>query len=267
VGSTRLPVVAHPAAASSHFIGPLYIGTAGWSIPAACANQFPEDGSHLERYAQAFNAVEINSSFYRAHRPATYLRWADAVPADFRFAVKMPRTISHQAKLKACLPLLDSFLDEVGHLGKKLGCLLLQLPPSLVYDPDIALPFFDQLRQVHRGPVACEPRHVSWFRQPASHALRVHCIARVAADPARNPRAVVPAGDRSMQYLRLHGSTRMYYDAYDDNALRYVSGRLLQPEPNTAERWCIFDNTALGHATANALSLVKLTQSGNHGRR
>jgi len=66
-----------------------------------------------------------------------------------------------------------------------------------------------------------------------------------------------------MQYLRLHGSPRMYYDAYDDNALQRVSGRLLQPDPQTAERWCIFDNTALGHA----LTLGSLTQPGNHGRR
>jgi uncharacterized protein YecE (DUF72 family) len=261
------PVVAHPTTTAPLFVGSLYIGTAGWSIPAACASLFPAGGSHLERYAQVFNAVEINSSFYRAHLPATYRKWADAVPADFRFAVKVPRTISHQAKLKACQPLLDSFLAQVEHLGEKLGCLLLQLPPSLAYDPDIALPFFDLLRQAHRGPVACEPRHASWFSATASRALRARRIARVAADPARNPRAALPAGDRSMQYLRLHGSPRMYYDAYPDNVLQRVSRRLLQPDPRTDERWCIFDNTALGHATTNALALVKLSQPGNHGRR
>jgi uncharacterized protein YecE (DUF72 family) len=261
------PVVAHPTATASHFVGSLYIGTAGWSIPAACASLFRAGGSHLERYAQVFNAVEINSSFYRAHLPATYRKWADAVPADFRFAVKVPRTISHQAKLKACQPLLDSFLAQVEHLGEKLGCLLLQLPPSLAYDPDIALPFFDRLRQAHRGPVACEPRHASWFSATASRALRARRITRVAADPARNPRAALPAGDRSMQYLRLHGSPHMYYDAYPDNVLQRVSRRLLQPDPRTDERWCIFDNTALGHATTNALALVKLSQQGNHGRR
>jgi len=255
VGSTQ-PVVATP----SHAIPHIYVGTAGWSIPATSADRFPAGGTHLQRYAQVFNAVEINSSFYRPHLPATYRKWADAVPADFRFAVKMPKTISHQARLKACEPLLDSFLAEAGQLGKKLGCLLLQLPPSLTYDPAIALPFFDLLRRAYRGPVACEPRHVSWFAKPASHALQAHGIARVAADPARNPRAALPAGDRSMQYLRLHGSPRMYYDAYGDDVLRRVSTRLLQPGAQTAQRWCIFDNTALGHATSNALSLVELVQ-------
>jgi uncharacterized protein YecE (DUF72 family) len=72
-----------------------------------------------------------------------------------------------------------------------------------------------------------------------------------------------------MQYVRLHGSPRMYYDAYADNVLQRVSGRLLQPDPRTDERWCIFDNTALGHATANALALVELTQPAkrDHGSR
>jgi uncharacterized protein YecE (DUF72 family) len=266
VGSTPPPVAVHPTT-TPLFAGSLYIGTAGWSIPAACASQLPADGSHLQRYAKVFNAVEINSSFYRAHLPATYRKWADAVPTDFRFAVKVPRTISHQAKLKACQPLLASFLAQVEQLGEKLGCLLLQLPPSLAYDPDTALPFFDLLRQAHRGPVACEPRHASWFSASVSHALRTRRVARVAADPARNSRAAFPAGDRSMQYLRLHGSPRMYYDAYPNTVLQRVSRRLLRPDPCAVERWCIFDNTALGHATANALALADLTRHGNHGRR
>jgi uncharacterized protein YecE (DUF72 family) len=266
VGSPRTPVVARPTATPPLFKGSLYIGTAGWSIPAACASHFPADGSHLERYAQVFNAVEINSSFYRPHLPATYRKWADAVPADFRFAVKVPRTISHQAKLKACQPLLESFLAQVEQLGEKLGCLLLQLPPSLAYDSDIALPFFDLLRRMVRCPVACEPRHVSWFSGVASRALQARHIARVAADPARNPRAALPAGARSMQYLRLHGSPRMYYDAYSDSVLQRVSRRLLQADPRTDERWCIFDNTALGYATANAMALVELTQPRKLGR-
>jgi len=262
VRSAHPPAVAHPATTLV-----LYTGTASWSIPAICARHFPENGSHLERYAQVFNCVEINTSFYRPHLSATYRKWADAVPPHFRFAVKMPRTISHFAKLRACQPLLDPFLAQVDQLGEKLGCLLLQLPPSLAYDPDIALPFFDQLRCAHRGPVACEPRHASWFSEPVSRALRARGIARVAADPARNMRAALPAGDRSMQYLRLHGSPRMYYDAYPDSVLQHVARRLLQTDPRTSERWCIFDNTALGHATANALALIDLTLPSRNTRQ
>ena len=234
----------------------LYIGCAGWSIPVALADHFPDGESHLERYARRFNGVEINSSFYRPHRPATWRRWATSVPASFRFAVKMPRTISHEARLRDAGAALQIFLGQVDELGSKLGCLLLQLPPSLAYQPLEVLPFFDQLVQLHQGPVACEPRHRSWFHPAVSRALRERGIARVAADPARHPRAAIPAGDRRLQYLRLHGSPRIYYDAYSDEALRRIERRLRRPDHNDVQRWCIFDNTALGHAAANGLDLL-----------
>jgi uncharacterized protein YecE (DUF72 family) len=233
------------------------IGIAGWSIPSALASRFPEGNSHLERYAQRFNCVEINSSFYRPHRPATYRRWAASVPAAFRFAVKMPRAISHEARLHDCEPALRIFLGQVDELEMKLGCLLLQLPPSLAYAPSTALPFFDRLMRLHAGPVACEPRHPSWFRPAVDRALRERGIARVAADPARHPRAAVPAGDPRLQYFRLHGAPRIYYDAYSEAALRSIERRLRRPQRHGAQRWCIFDNTALGHAVANGLDLIE----------
>jgi uncharacterized protein YecE (DUF72 family) len=234
----------------------LHVGCAGWTVPKAGSGRIPEDGSHLQRYAQVFNAVEINSSFYRSHQPATYARWAASVPGDFRFAVKMPRTISHQARLVECDTTLQAFLSEARQLGSKLGCLLLQLPPSLAYSAPVALPFFGMLRRLHQGPVACEPRHASWFVQAVDRQLNDHGISRVAADPARLPRAAVPAGDPAMQYLRLHGSPRIYYDSYPGATLRRISLKLRRPASQTVQRWCIFDNTALGHATSNALDMV-----------
>jgi uncharacterized protein YecE (DUF72 family) len=236
----------------------LYVGCAGWSIPAEYASEFPDGDSHLARYAQAFNAVEINSSFYRPHLPATYRRWAATVPKAFRFAVKMPRSISHTARLRDCRPALETFLGDVDCLDGKLGCLLLQLPPSLAFEASVALPFFDLLRRLYEGPVACEPRHATWFHGPVSIALRDRSISRVAADPARLAQAAVPAGDRALQYLRLHGSPRMYYDSYADASLQRIAQRLQRPCKRTAERWCIFDNTALGHATGNALAITRL---------
>ncbi len=235
----------------------IHVGCAGWSIPAAHAVASPAGNSQLARYAGVFNSVEINSSFYRAHLPTTYRRWAASVPDAFRFAVKMPRTISHLSRLRDCRSLLETFLGEVDCLDGKLGCLLLQLPPSLAWDPSTALPFFDLLRRLHRGPVACEPRHATWFHPAVDRALCERGIARVAADPARVPRAAAPAGDRSMQYLRLHGTPRMYYDSYSDAVLQRISRRLQRPSQHTTQRWCIFDNTALGHAVGNALSVLQ----------
>src|SRR5882757_9365764 len=109
---------------------PFRIGTAEWNVPSLYLDQVPPGGSHLERYARSLNAVEINSSFYRPHRRTTYRRWARSVPDDFRFAVKVPKAITHEASLADCHALLDRFVDEVTGLGDKLGVLLVQLPPK-----------------------------------------------------------------------------------------------------------------------------------------
>jgi uncharacterized protein YecE (DUF72 family) len=106
------------------------IGTAGWSIGREAGPYFPAEGSSLERYSQLFSATEINSSFHRPHRPATWLRWRDSVPAGFRFSVKLPKTISHERKLLDCGELLDNFLEQAEILRDKLSVLLLQLPPQ-----------------------------------------------------------------------------------------------------------------------------------------
>jgi uncharacterized protein YecE (DUF72 family) len=242
----------------------IYLGCAGWAISKASSGRFPKDGTHLQRYAQVFNAVEINSSFYRSHLPATYVRWAASVPDNFRFAVKIPRTISHQARLLDCDTALRVFLEEVWQLGPKLGCLLLQLPPSLAYSASVALPFFELLRHLHKGPVACEPRHPSWFVRMVDRQLKDRGISRVAADPTRLPRAAVPRGVPVVQYLRLHGSPRIYYDSYPKATLRRISLKLGRPASHTLQRWCIFDNTALGHATSNALDMLNYLR--NNGR-
>lgn len=234
------------------------IGCAGWTLPGPEATLAFGEGGHLERYARIFDAVEVNSSFYRPHRPQTYARWAAAVPQGFRFAVKMPKTISHDHRLHGCIRDLDVFLGEVTQLGASLGVLLLQLPPNLAFERRTALAFFDALRRRHAGPVACEPRHPSWFSARVEAELRERGIARAAADPARVPRAAAAGGDHAVEYVRLHGSPRMYYDAYGSEALARIARRLARPSTRVRERWCIFDNTTLGHALTDALALREL---------
>src|SRR3569623_2749091 len=112
----------------------IHIGCAGWSIRSEHREHYAPEGTHLARYARTFNCVEINSSFYRPHRPATYERWADSAPDGFRFAVKMPRAITHEAQLQDVDELLQRFLGEATALGGKLGPLLVQLPPKLRFD-------------------------------------------------------------------------------------------------------------------------------------
>lgn len=224
-----------------------FIATAAWSIPKTVADRFPEGGSGLERYAAVFNGVEINSTFYRHHQKKTFERWASAVPAHFRFAVKIPREITHGAPLQNIGPLFDVFMDEISALDDKLGPLLCQLPPSLKFDADVVEEAFAAMRRIFSGTLVIEPRHKSWASQPARALLQEHAIDRVLADPA----PVWPASDfrETPPYVRLHGAPQIYYSRYSDAEIRAFAERL------GAESWCVFDNTASGAAIENALTM------------
>ncbi|MEN5418270.1 DUF72 domain-containing protein [Stenotrophomonas sp. TWI169] len=239
------------------------IGCAGWSLSAEDRSSFGGGDSLLQRYATRFSLVEINSSFYRPHLPQSYRRWAASVPHDFRFTVKMPRSISHEQRLRGAGPLLDPFLATVEELGSRLGALLLQLPPSLAYEPQHVEPFLHDLRRRTRRPVACEPRHPSWFSAEVDALLAVHDIARVAADPARVAQAGEPGGARGWSYWRWHGQPDIYRSAYDETTLARLAGLLRDRARAGHCAWMILDNTAQGHAVSNALRLQALL--GEHG--
>ena len=244
---------------------PIRIGCAGWSIGSAHRRCFGGDGTALERYASRLDAVELNSSFYGAHQPATYARWAASVPQAFRFSVKVPKAITHERGLLGTAPLVDRFLGECLQLGDKLGGLLVQLPPSLVFEGRRANAFFAVLRR--RLPegvaIACEPRHPSWFGEQALPIWNRHAVNRLAADPV--PVAMASAMDPGTEgqwcYWRLHGSPRTYYSAYQPEFLAHLATRLKQAAA-LKPVWVIFDNTAAGHAIANALELKKLMGKG-----
>lgn len=236
-------------------LGPLRIGVAGWSVRREHAHRFSDIGSHLERYARQFNAVEINSCFDRPHRFATYQRWAATVPDDFRFAVKLTRVITHENRFVDVAAPLERFLGEVSGLGPKLGPVLVQLPPSFAFDELLARSFFDQLRDRFEGEAVLEPRHETWFTGEVEEMLVSYRIARVAADPARVPEAAEPGGYDRILYLRLHGSPRVYYSAYPPAYLEDVARLLDASASRDISTWCIFDNTALGAATTDAMSV------------
>jgi len=231
-------------------ISTIRIGCAGWSIDRQSAPRFPGEGSHLQRYAAVLNAAEINSSFYKPHQASTYARWAESVPDGFRFSVKLPRTISHYQKLSDIDDLLTSFAAEAGNLGDKLGCILVQLPPSLVFEQEVADGFFERLHGSFKCALACEARNGSWFGDDATELMKRHGVTRVIADPPAGQAGVfVPTTD--MVYARLHGSPRTYYSPYEEKYLNQVADYLRK---HTG--WCIFDNTASGAALPNALELM-----------
>ncbi len=230
------------------------IGTAGWSIAKTAADCFAGEGSGLSRYASVFNGVEINSTFYRRHKTSTFARWADSVPEDFRFSVKMPKEITHLRAMKGIADLFDVFLRDIASLGRKRGPLLCQLPPSLVFDHAAIAGTFKTMREMDASAIVIEARHKSWACDAATSLLRQYSIEPVLADPA----PVWPVGDfhRPPRYVRLHGNPVTYYSSYTEEEIGAFA-RIL-----AADSWCIFDNTASGAATANALAM--LAQTGDH---
>jgi uncharacterized protein YecE (DUF72 family) len=233
-----------------------FIGCAGWTIPRAAAGAFDTEGRHLERYARVFSGVEINSSFYRPHQAKTYARWAESVPASFRFAVKLPRTITHERKLVDIDLPLQQFEDEVAGLENKLGALLVQLPPKQDFDAAVAGHFFAGLRRRFTCLLACEARHPAWFGEAATGLLTELGVTRVIADPAKGQDGPHMPTTAAI-YTRLHGSPRIYYSAYDSAYLAQLGADIRTHQAAGREVWCMFDNTASGAAVPDALAALQ----------
>jgi uncharacterized protein YecE (DUF72 family) len=243
----------------------IFVGTAGWSIPRALADEFATEGSHLQRYSQKMPCAEINSSFHREHSFETYRKWAAMTPAGFKFAVKLSRVITHDQELRRARTPLRNFLAQVAGLGRKLGPLLIQLPPSLEFNSRVAGAFFGLLREEHSGVVVCEPRHESWFGSNAETTLTRYHIARVATDPTRIQAARIPGGwtgshRDALAYYRFHGSPRKYYSRYESSRIQQWAEEMTHLSRSTPV-WCIFDNTASGAALANALEIDGLLKA------
>lgn len=225
------------------------IATAAWSIASTVADRFPANGSGLSRYAAVFRGVEVNTTFYRRHRRDTFARWAASVPDDFRFALKIPQEITHDMRLAGIGERFASFVDEIAPLKRKIGPLLCQLPPSLPFDPDIAQEAFTVMRRLHAGPLAIEPRHRTWAGAAAKALFSRFSIDRVLADPPVVWDAAQFSGP--VRYLRLHGRPKLYHSPYSAAEVDGFLDRLAD------DGWCVFDNTASGAATVNALEALE----------
>lgn len=236
------------------------IGLAGWSEATSRFRDLyplpPElpKPSGLQRYAHTLDFVEINASFYRNMRRTTYERWADDTPADFGFSVKMHRGFTHFHRLKDTTA-LPAFIEAVSGLREKWKALLVQLPPSLRFDTEIASQFFAELRKQYAGSIACEPRHDSWMTQDTAAMLAHFDVGLVRVDIPQSEDTVGPGP----VYVRLHGSPRRYFSAYSSDQLRSLAS-WLQDLPGRP-RYVVFDNTGSAAATRNALELRSLLES------
>jgi uncharacterized protein YecE (DUF72 family) len=240
----------------------IQVGLAGWSNPPAKRLKRGPDQTHLSYYAAHFSCVEINSSFYRPHQPATYARWRDETPELFRFSVKMPRSVTHESHLRRCANEIGRFYEDIVALQPKLAVVLVQLPPALEFNGRIARTFFNSVPRLRGTKVVCEPRHPSWFTGAGDSALRDAGVSRVAADPARCAGAEVPGGSPRFAYFRWHGSPRLYYSKYSDAHLAAFAAAVTSTK--AIQTWCVFDNTAHYAAWDDALQFTRTLCSGSN---
>jgi uncharacterized protein YecE (DUF72 family) len=238
-----------------------FVGTAAWTIPTSYKDLFPESGTHLERYSQRLTGVEVNTSFYRDHQAKTYEKWAENTPENFRFAIKLARELTHEKRLECSSEELSEKLDAISKLGNKFAVLLVQLPPSLDFVRETAKSFFSNLRDLTDVPIAFEPRHPTWITPVAKRIFKEFRISKVVADPdpCETPdwqEFLTP----DLVYHRLHGSPEIYRSLYTKEFIEGTAEIMASEKSEHKNIWCMFDNTAYGFATYNALQLLNILQ-------
>jgi uncharacterized protein YecE (DUF72 family) len=184
----------------------IFVGTSGYNYPEWKGSFYPADltsAKMLPFYAARFPTVEINYTFYRMPSEKIVAGWAAQVPSTFRFTLKAPRRITHDAKLVGCSDLVDTFCRVAGSLGPQLGALLFQLPPSLKKDLPRLEAFLGELPP--EAPGAFEFRHPSWFDDEVMEALRARGQALCVADSEKLESPLEVTADYAYFRLRDEG--------------------------------------------------------------
>jgi uncharacterized protein YecE (DUF72 family) len=239
----------------------IHIGTSGWYYDHWKGPFYPEDlskGAFLAYYAERFDTVEINNSFYQLPKKETLSQWRNSVPEGFIFSFKASRYITHMKKLKDPVTSLSRMLDAARSLGGKLGPILFQLPPKWRFDPERFYDFLEALPGGYR--YAFELRDPSWLDQRAYEALTeigaAFCIYEFAAQVS--PKEITA----DFVYIRLHGPVDVPYKGqYSPKTLSEWAGDISTWAGEGREVFCYFDNDEVGYAVQDALRLEELLAS------
>lgn len=182
------------------------IGTSGYNYPEWRGSFYPEKfptKKMLAYYAERFNTVEVNYTFYRIPTPALLEGWARGTPEAFTFTLKAPRRITHDSKLQRVEELTHTFCRTAATLGSKLGVLLFQLPPTMKRDDSVFGSFLETIPEGTRA--AFEFRHASWHDAAVFDALRRRNLALCIADSEKLTTPVVQTADYAYYRLRDEG--------------------------------------------------------------
>ncbi len=235
-----------------------HVGTSGWSYGGWRGRFYPEDlpsSEWLAYYARCFSTVEINMTFYRFPRPETLSRWAETVPDGFTFSLKANRRITHLKKLREVHGDVRYQYILAHSLGKKLGCLLFQLPPSLRLDLPLLSDFLHQLEPQYRNVI--EFRHPSWHEESVYELMRQHGAIFCIVSSQQVPATTIATS--STAYVRFHGLTGGYRYYYEANEIKQWAETL--KKLNADHCFIYFNNDYQAHAVKNALQLRQFLES------
>lgn len=233
----------------------LYIGTSGWSYSNWKGIFYPEklaSAKFLEYYSTQYNCTEINSSFYRIPLAKTAEKWAATVPDDFLFCTKLYRGITHYKKLKNPETDLQIFFERMAPLQPKLAMVLVQLPPSLAFNPEVVSQFYDALKPYQPAyKFALEARHKSWFTDESLLMMSDVKITHVIEDAGKfyvGHKAVTT----DTVYIRMHGRNALFASSYTDNELDELAEEIIEYLQEELKVFVFFNNTMNGNAVLNA---------------
>jgi uncharacterized protein YecE (DUF72 family) len=234
------------------------IGTSGWVYPHWRGTFYPKGlptSEWLAYYAQRFDTVELNNSFYRQPSREQFQRWRRAVPAGFAYSVKLNRFITHIKRLSVDAPTIARSYDTVTGLGPALAAMLVQLPPRFGFDAERLDRFCSAVARRRRRH-AIEPRDASWLSDASVAQLRARNVALCIADTPRWPTRLVVTAD--FVYLRFHGPGRLYSSPYADEGLREWAERVRGWRAEGRDVLAYFNNDVHAYAPRDAARLREL---------
>jgi uncharacterized protein YecE (DUF72 family) len=235
----------------------LFIGTSGWNYPHWADGVFYPEGltqrKWLEYYANFFNCVELNVTFYRSVKRKVFENWNKRTPKDFFFVAKGPRFITHIKKLKIEKVSLDLFMDSCTGLKKKLAAILWQLPPSYKKDLKRLGAFLKSLKKTKIRQVF-EFRNESWFDKQVYALLKEYNACLCIAHSGRFPCVKEITAD--FIYLRFHGGQELYSSNYSERELKEWAA--FAKKLKNKDIFAFFNNDAYGYAVKNALKFREL---------
>lgn len=237
----------------------LFIGTSGWAYSHWEGIFYPpglRPHDKLRHFSRYFKTVEINYSFYRLPKVSVCQRWYAETPADFVFAVKASRFITHIKRLKEVKTAWKVLLENALGLKEKLGPILLQFPPNFKATEENIKRLEKFGRATSEGlRVAAEFRDGSWFDEKIYELLKEHKVAWVMADSPEYPKAEIVTAD--FVYIRLHGSKTMFSSKYTKKELQDLARRIREWQKQDLDVYCYFNNDERGFAVENAKELIE----------